>query len=294
MDLKKRAIPRMRWLAALLCGATLLLTTAAASAQPARGAAVTAKPQPAAGVVLPKISCTALGQHDFTAVPDAASRISSAADASLNGTTYCAVKGYIAPQTSFELLLPETTWHGDYAQEGCGGYCGAVHISTQPAVSTGCPQVAGNELVLATDDQGHESPSGTDGTWAADDLPLRVVFGYTSEHSLANLANAAIRVYYGTGPAESYFDGCSDGGHEALDLAQRYPTDFNGIIVGAPANNWAPLLGLFESWLAVVNTDSQGHQILTLAKLPALHAAVMKACAGANGVIQDPRNCTFK
>ena len=43
----------------------------------------------------------------------------------------------------------------------------------------------------------------------------------------------------------------------------------------------------------MTNTDSQGHQILTLAKLPALHAAVMKACAGADGVIQDPRNCTF-
>ena len=43
----------------------------------------------------------------------------------------------------------------------------------------------------------------------------------------------------------------------------------------------------------MTNTDSQGHQILTLAKLPALHAAVMKACADADGVIQDPRNCTF-
>jgi pimeloyl-ACP methyl ester carboxylesterase len=293
MGLNKRAIPRMRWLAVLLFGATLLLTTAAASAQPARGAAATPKPQPAAGVVLPQISCTALGQHDFTAVPDAASRISSAADATLNSATYCAVKGYIAPQTSFELLLPESTWHGDYVQEGCGGYCGAVNVSAQPAVSTGCPQVAGNEFVLATDDQGHESPSGTDGIWAASDLALRIVFGYTSEHSLANLAKAAIRAYYGTGPAGSYFDGCSDGGHEALDLAQRYPDDFNGIIAGAPANNWAPLLGLFESWLAVTNTDSQGHQVLTLAKLPALHAAVMKACAGADGVIQDPRNCTF-
>ncbi|MGH3192441.1 MAG: tannase/feruloyl esterase family alpha/beta hydrolase [Streptosporangiaceae bacterium] len=74
----------MRWLAVLLFGATLLLTTAAASAQPARDAAVTLKPHPAVGVVLPQISCTALGEHDFTAVPDAASRISSAADPDLS------------------------------------------------------------------------------------------------------------------------------------------------------------------------------------------------------------------
>jgi len=292
MGSKKRAIPGMWRLAVLLSGATLLLTAAVANAQATRDAAATPKPHPA-GVILPQISCAALGQHDFTNVPDAASRISSAADTSLNGTTYCEVKGYISPQTSFELLLPESTWQGDYVQEGCGGYCGAVHISAQPLVSTGCPQVAGNEFVLASDDQGHESPSGTDGTWAASDLALRIVFGYTSEHSLANLAKAAIGAFYGRGPSDSYFDGCSDGGHEALDLAQRYPDDFNGIIAGAPANNWAPLLGLFESWLAVTNTDSQGHQILTQAKLPALHAAVMKACADADGVIQDPRNCTF-
>ncbi|MGH3297314.1 MAG: tannase/feruloyl esterase family alpha/beta hydrolase, partial [Trebonia sp.] len=240
MGSKKRAIPRARWLAALLfVAALLLLTTAAANAQPTRQAAATPEQHSAASAILPQVSCAAMESHDFTQVPDAASRISSAADTSLNGTTYCEVKGYISPQTSFELLLPESTWHGDYLQEGCGGYCGAVNISAQPAVSTGCPQVTGNEFALATDDQGHESPSGTDGTWAASDLALRIVFGYTSEHSLANLAKAAIRAYYGTGPADSYFDGCSDGGHEALDLAQRYPDDFNGIIAGAPANNWA-------------------------------------------------------
>ena len=85
----------------------------------------------------------------------------------------------------------------------------------------------------------------------------------------------------------------SDGGHEALDLAQRYPADFDGILAGAPANNWAPLVGLFEPWLARANMDADGHQILTAEKLPALHTAVMAACADANGVIQDPRACTF-
>jgi Tannase and feruloyl esterase len=293
MGSKKRAMPRMRWPAVLLFGATLVLATTAANAQPTRHTAVTPKPNSTVNAILPQISCAALQAHDFTEVPDATSRITSAVDASRNGTTYCDVKGYISPQTHFELLLPESTWAGDYVQEGCGGFCGAVNISPQPQVSTGCPQVAGNEFVLATDDQGHSSPSGTDGAWAANDLALRIVFGYTSEHSLANLAKAAIRAYYGTGPAHSYFDGCSDGGHEALDLAQRYPADFNGIIAGAPANNWAPLLGIFESWLAVANTDSEGHQILTRAKLPALHAAVMAACADADGVIQDPRSCTF-
>ena len=97
----------------------------------------------------------------------------------------------------------------------------------------------------------------------------------------------------GRGPAHSYFDGVSDGGHEALDLAQRYPGDFDGILAGAPANNWAPLAGMFEPWLARVNLDAAGHQILTAEKLPALHTAVLAACANAHGVITDPRACTF-
>ena len=37
-------------------------------------------------------------------------------------------------------------------------------------------------------------------------------------------------------PKGSYFDGCSDGGREALIEAPRYPTDCNGIIAGSPAS----------------------------------------------------------
>ena len=71
---------------------------------------------------------------------------------------------------------------------------------------------------------------------------LRFVFGYTSEHQLARAAKALMRTFYGRDPSYSYFSGVSDGGHEALVLAQRYPEDFNGILAGARANNWAPLL----------------------------------------------------
>jgi feruloyl esterase len=104
---------------------------------------------------------------------------------------------------------------------------------------------------------------------------------------------AIVRAYYGRRPTYSYFSGVSDGGHEALVLAQRYPADFDGIIAGAPANNWAPLVGLVAPWVAAVNQNAQGKQILATEKLPALHAAVMAACADENGVIKDPRACTF-
>jgi feruloyl esterase len=39
--------------------------------------------------------------------------------------------------------------------------------------------------------------------------------------------------------------------------------------------------------------DSAGHEILTAEKLPALHAAVISACAWPQGYITDPRGCDF-
>jgi hypothetical protein len=229
---------------------------------------------------------------DLSAV---SARVESAADSTANGVAFCEAKGYISPQTHFTVLLPEKTWRGGYLQQGCGGFCGHNDVSLTDPSRTSAHQAAfgplgSGELVVAADDQGHE---GTGALWAKEDPMLRVVFGYRSEHDLAQTAKAIIGAYYGRAPAFSYFDGVSDGGHEALALAQRYPRDFDGILAGAPAHNWAALLGMFQPWLIRANVDAQGHQILDASKLPALHAAVRRACADARGVIADPRACTF-
>ncbi len=295
MQLLGPSNPRWRWLTSIV--AALMLAVIGALGVPAiTNAATAARVASSARSVIPSaISCASLGSVDLSRLDTV---IASAADSTEGGHVFCNVNGYISPQTRFEVLLPETTWRGDYLQQGCGGFCGKLGLSlTDPARTSGYQvpfvPLADGQMVVAADDQGHESLSNSDGLWAKNDPQLRVVFGYSSEHSLAQTAKALIRTFYGRGPTYSYFSGVSDGGHEALDLAERYPTDFNGIIAGAPANNWAPLVGQFEPWLARENLDVHGHQILTSEKLPALHAAVMKACADAHGVIRDPRACTF-
>jgi Tannase and feruloyl esterase len=248
-----------------------------------------------AGVIPPVMSCETLANLDFTPLD---ARVTAAATVTRNGHPFCDVKGYISPVTQFEALLPTETWRGDYLQQGCGGLCGKADVSLDDPSRTSGYQapyapLQNGEIVVAADDQGHEAPSNADGLWARNDLRLRAVFGYSSEHQLSRAMNAVIRAFYGRKPTYSYFSGVSDGGHEALVLAQRYPADFDGIIAGAPANNWAPLVGLVAPWVAAANRNALGGQILTAEKLPALHAAVMAACADENGVIKDPRACTF-
>ena len=59
-------------------------------------------------------------------------------------------------------------------------------------------------------------------------------FGYRSHGATAVLAKKDHNAYYGVVPSYSYYIGCSNGGREALVVAQKYPTLFNGIVAGAP------------------------------------------------------------
>jgi feruloyl esterase len=262
----------------------------------------------------PVIPCDQLASDDFSDVPDAPTVVLSATQTTppAPAPAFCEVTGYIAAQEQFHLELPVSDYTGQYLQRGCGGLCGldflgsagsggskgaaaaASAVSCTAVTAAAITGTAADSGAMATgsDNQGHIGGE-TDGVWAKDDPALRVTFGYASEHALAQADKAIIAAYYGKPPVYSYFQGCSDGGHEALVEAQRYPRDFNGILAGAPGNIEAQLLGVVPAWVIAVNTGSDGRAILTSDKLPALHAAVDKACGDASGLIEDPRSCDF-
>jgi len=60
-------------------------------------------------------------------------------------------------------------------------------------------------------------------------------FAYLANAEVAGVAKRIIDAYYSKAAAYSYFVGCSTGGREGMILSQRYPTVFNGIVVGDPA-----------------------------------------------------------
>lgn len=245
-------------------------------------------------VVLPRIDCAALAGQDLSGTPDAAAVIGSATETNPLGWPVCEVKGTAAPQIQFDVLLPTTTWRQRYLQTGCAALCGAVDFFAD--ATDGCMPLTRGEFVIATNNEGHVGVTGFDATFGADPQ-LRVDFGYRSDHVVALVAKRLIALYYGQGPRYSYFDGCSQGGHEGLTQAQRYPHDFDAIIAGAPASLLTSLIVWSAGWHATANTDAQGRPILTAAKLAALHAAVLGECDAkdglADGQIDDPRACAF-
>jgi hypothetical protein len=247
-------------------------------------------------IVAPRVACAALSGVDVSPAVGAGTGITAATvSTAAAGYQVCDVRGVIAPQIQFQVQLPTRTYRQRYLQTGCGGLCGTLAINVQAAV--GCVPVTDGAFATASDNQGHVAGGSADGNFGVDPQ-LRIDFAYRADHLTALAAKALIAAYYGERPRFSYFDGCSQGGHEGLTEAQRYPDDFDGILAGAPASITTELNTFNQPWLARVDFDAAGRVILPAAKLPALHNAVLAACDGLDGLVDgqldDPRACSFE
>ena len=239
----------------------------------------------------PTTSCAALAQQDLTPIGGPGSSVTEAVETTSDGIAVCSITGTLAPKITFQVLLPLTTWTGRYLQVGCGGLCG--NVTLRSGASSGCMVLNDGGFVMAATDMGH---SGMGADWGLDGQQ-RQDFAHRAQHLTALTAKALIAAFYGQAPSFSYFNGCSDGGREALMEALRYPQDFDGIIAGAPAMLFQVQNTLHHGWLARSNTGADGKSILLSSKLPALHEAVLLACDAtdglADGLISQPALCAF-
>jgi hypothetical protein len=202
----------------------------------------------------------------------------------------CEVQAITRPGKDSEIRilvwLPTSGWNGKYLQVGNGGWAGSID---QTAL---VDPLRRGYAVAATDD-GHRSEGPVPAApWAVGHPEKLIDFGHRAVHETSVQAKAILRAHFGREQARSYFSGCSDGGREALMEAQRYPEDFNGIIAGAPANNWSHLFTAF-----VWNEQAQAETAIPPGKLPAIQNAALAACDVLDGVkdglIEDPRTCHF-
>jgi Tannase and feruloyl esterase len=298
--------PRRRWRAlTVLCALTAVLAVASPAGATGSGNGTSGQSGGLATLppVAPLMDCSAIAQLHLDGVTDGTVTITSAtalakgaaataSHAALAGPA-CDVTGSVGPgDNRFEVLLPTTGWTQRYLQVGCGGLCGNIGLS--PAASAGCQPVTDGSFVMAATDMGHQAPPNLQSTWTAQAI---LDFAYRGQHVTAQVAKSLIGHYYGQAPAYSYFDGCSDGGREALMEAQRYPQDFDGIVAGAPANDLSVQNTYHHTWNVVANQDANGTFILLAGKLPLIHAAVLARCDALDGVrdgvLDDPRRCDF-
>ena len=200
----------------------------------------------------------------------------------------CVVKGVARPtrdsEIKFEVWLPAANWNGKYLQAGNGGWAGRI-----PTQALAEPLKRG--YAAAGTDNGHDAAA-KGASWATGHPEKLVDFGYRAVHETSLQAKAIIHAFYGRDPVRSYFMGCSDGGREALMEAQRYAEDFNGIVAGAPANNWSHLFAGF-----VWNEQALLKGAIPPAKLQVIQKSALAACDSLDGLkdglIEDPRRCHF-
>lgn len=218
------------------------------------------------------------------------------------GPRRCEVAGLIDGTIQFELLLPEA-WNGKFLMGGGGGFVGAVTNQARAGLSAG-PRPLARGYATAGTDTGHTG-SVVDATWALNNPQAEEDFAHRAVHRTAVVSKAIIREYYEEPLAHSYFLGCSRGGGQGMISAQRYPEDFDGIVVGAPALHWTGM-GAGFIWNQQANfPNSKGPEstglaqpLLTRGTLRFLGSAVRSACdeldGVADGVLNDPRKCSFR
>jgi hypothetical protein len=235
--------------------------------------------------------CRALSTMDFAATPDAPAQIIRTTEVAAQGPApaYCRVEGYVAPTVGIELRLPQSNWNGKTMFQGCGGYCGSLAQMEQ------CMDALRRGYACIHTDLGHRSTP-ADAKWAYNNPQAEIDFYFRATHAATQAGKAIVAAAYGRNAERSYFQGCSTGGRQGLISAQRFPDDFDGIIVGAPAGVSAGG-GLHLIWSALANLDRNGNAIMSAEKVPMIAEAVMKKCDAVDGrgdgLIDDPRVCTF-
>ncbi|GGU37686.1 tannase/feruloyl esterase family alpha/beta hydrolase [Streptomyces lavendofoliae] len=271
--------------------------------------AVSAAPEPVACGDLPGLQIPA----SVIGLPTTGGEVTLARSVPAGGSgpsataDYCRVDAAIhpvdpgAPDIRMRLALP-ARWNGKALMFGGGGYDGTIPDVTGnvPFGPTDRPRPLSRGYATFAGDSGHQAAPGfkpvtsLDGSFGVNDEAVRNFSGDALKKT-RDAARFLMRAHYGGAtPTHSYFAGGSSGGREGLAVAQRWPTDFDGVIAAYPAWN-AASLDLFFGYEAQVL--SRPGAFPGAAEQALLHRRVIAACDGddglRDGVVSDERGCDF-
>ncbi|KAK4540905.1 hypothetical protein LTR36_008847 [Oleoguttula mirabilis] len=195
------------------------------------------------------------------------------------------------------IWLPFDDWNGRFLGQGGGGWSAGGDGALASGVALGYAAAntdAGHSLYGNFDDllgNAHKwamlSPGNINWVLLQD-------FASRALDDLPKIAKQVIKGFYGEEPKHSYWSGCSTGGRQGLMSAQRFPTNYNGILAVAPAINWASFVPA-EYWPQIMmrkfNYYPPPHE------LEAIRKAAIESCdvldGVKDGVISAPGLCAF-
>jgi serine/threonine protein kinase len=201
---------------------------------------------------------------------------------------FCRVEGSIGASADsdiqFAVWMPVVGWNGKFRGVGNGGFAGTINfVDMGRALRRG--------YATASTDTGHRGGI-MDSAWALGHPEKVADLGYRAVHEMTDRAKMIIRSFYGHAPKTSYFEGYSNGGREGLMEAERFPEDYQGILVGAPPISATRMLAM---GLYITRVEPPAY--IPASKLPAISAAVLAACDAldgvSDGILNDPRQCHF-
>ncbi|CAL1716111.1 unnamed protein product [Somion occarium] len=190
-----------------------------------------------------------------------------------------------------DVWLPES-WNGRFLGFGNGGFGGGVNVA-----DLGFVAVTEGFAGMSTD-TGHLSEA-VDGSWAGPHNDNAIVdWSWRALHLSVVAGKEVVRQYYGKPHHKAYYLGCSTGGRQGLKEAQRFPDDFDGIVVGSPANWMAHL----QPWSIHVSLEimpvNSSRFIPAATWAEVIHPEVLKQCdildGLADGILNDPRKCSSR
>ncbi len=297
----------MKRIVGLVLGA--MMTTSAAYAQAGAGQTATACAA-LTSLTIPGLELSITKAEWFPAGAPLPPPGPNAAAPQLKLPAFCRLDGVLDRRTGadgtaygigFALALP-ADWNGRFLFQGGGGLNGSVRLPLGAQAAGDTPALARGFAVVSTD-TGHTA-GGFDATFMREQQ-ASLDFAYQAVERVALIAKQVIARHYGRPASKSYFAGCSTGGREAMLVAQRHPTYFDGIVAGAPAMR-TNFSGIGGQWVAVslnqvapkdASGKAQTRQALSDANKKAVMGGLLNACDGSDGVkdgqVFDTMSCKF-
>lgn len=213
---------------------------------------------------------------------------------------HCKVEGYVTTtnpgpnQVNFRLQLPaRESWNQRYYFIGMGGSAGYVPTNSQ--IPAGNPIIKG--FAVAGTDTGHTAHL-LDWSFLSDPAKAEDHI-HRGAHVTAQATQQITRAYYNNEDFYRYHAGCSGGGRMGMEAIQKYPGDYDGILLGWPGGP-TPVKGSRGTGFHIMVREMtrEPGSWLSPQKLQFAEEQVTAACDAADGAIDDMiwdhRLCDFK